>query len=875
VTGVALKEPGPALLIRAHRVYDGVAGDPRRYGPLAAELVEEARHAGDLEALVVGLRALAWYARARRENVRALRLLDEAVRLATRAGLGHRLPELLVTRAAIVLELGKVAAAVHDLDKAAQGAGSGSAEVEFMRAVLLHNLGRLEPAATSYRRVLADPAATLDNRGSAANNLALVLATQGRYEQSLRQLQRAEELAADIGPSMYAFVAHNRGLVLAQSGRPAEGMAELDRSTELFTQADVPLGEYFMEHADVFADLRLLPEASELARRAAAELDAEGVLLLAAEARLTLAQTALLAGDAPRARSVAAESEQLFRRQRRTAWAARATVLMAEAGLLEGNADPHVLRRARHAAGVLDRAGTPSAAAAAQLAAGRLAEQLGRTDVARRCFGEARRWSRRGPVLLRMRGHVAAARMARMAGQEEEVLRHCRAGLSDLTRHRDALGSTELRALASGHGVELGRIGFEALLRSGSPQRVLTWMEKTRAAALLRVEPPASEELTDELADLRVIHAELAQALRDTGEEPVELRGRQAAIEARIRRETWQRPGSVAGPAQIRTATELRRRLDGRVLVSFAAVGGDLVAVVVHHNSSRLLGLGPVQPVRFERDNLLFALRRLARPGGGAASAAARAAAEHAVGRLRELVTSGLDVPPDVPLVVVPDAQTYRLPWSALHPGPVSVAPSAAMWARTTDTPTAADASVVLVAGPSLPGALTEVDAIHRLHERPTVLTGPAATVRATTEALAGAGLAHLACHGRLRSDNPSFSALELADGQLTVHEMDRRGIAPFRVVLAACDSAADTTYVGDELLGFVSALLARGTGGIVASVVAVGDIESSSLMEQVHRGLARGRSMAEALQVSRAALDTADPREFVNWCSFTAYGAG
>jgi Tfp pilus assembly protein PilF len=285
VTGVALKEPGPALLIRAHRVYDGVAGDPRRYGPLAAELVEEARHAGDLEALVVGLRALAWYARARRENVRALRLLDEAVRLATRAGLGHRLPELLVTRAAIVLELGKVAAAVHDLDKAAQGAGSGSAEVEFMRAVLLHNLGRLEPAATSYRRVLADPAATLDNRGSAANNLALVLATQGRYEQSLRQLQRAEELAADIGPSMYAFVAHNRGLVLAQSGRPAEGMAELDRSTELFTQADVPLGEYFMEHADVFADLRLLPEASELAGRAAAELDAEGVLLLAAEAR--------------------------------------------------------------------------------------------------------------------------------------------------------------------------------------------------------------------------------------------------------------------------------------------------------------------------------------------------------------------------------------------------------------------------------------------------------------------------------------------------------------------------------------------------------------------------------------------------------------
>ena len=125
----------------------------------------------------------------------------------------------------------------------------------------------------------------------------------------------------------------------------------------------------------------------------------------------------------------------------------------------------------------------------------------------------------------------------------------------------------------------------------------------------------------------------------------------------------------------------------------------------------------------------------------------------------------------------------------------------------------------------------------------------------ATTDALAGAGLAHLACHGRLRSDNPSFSALELADGQLTVHELDRRGIAPTRVVLAACDSAADMTYVGDELLGFVSALLARGTRGVLASMVAVGDTESVDLMEQLHCGLAGGRSMPDALHAARAGL--------------------
>ena len=132
----------------------------------------------------------------------------------------------------------------------------------------------------------------------------------------------------------------------------------------------------------------------------------------------------------------------------------------------------------------------------------------------------------------------------------------------------------------------------------------------------------------------------------------------------------------------------------------------------------------------------------------------------------------------------------------------------------------------------------------------------------ATTAALAGARLAHLACHGRLRADNPSFSALELADGHLT------------ECVLIQ-DEGRDTTYVGDELLGFVSALLARGAVGIVASVVAVGDVESVRLMEQLHRELARGLSMAEALHAARATLDAAEPREFVNWCTFTAYGAG
>ncbi len=875
VTGVTREEPSGSLLIRAQQAYDGVVGDPRRFDRTAADVVETARRTADSEALVVGLRAVAWAARARRENRRALQLLDEAVRLARRAGLMHRLAELLVTRAAVVLELGQVAVALRDLDRAVAGADRSVPEAEFMRAVLLHNLGRLEPAAASYRRVVDDPAATLDNRGSAANNLALVAASRGRFDESLRHLDRAEELAAGIGPSMYAFVAHNRGLVLAQSGRLAEALSQLDRATELFAETGVPLGEYHMEYADVLAELRLLPEARDLAGRAAADLEAQGVLLLAAEARLTVAQTALLAGDAGTARAAADDAERLFRRQRRTAWAARATVLAAEAALLDGAADVHVVRRAARAAGYLDRSGMPTAAAAAHLAAGRLAARLERPRVARRCLEVARDRSRRGPVLLRLRGHLAGATAERLAGRDEAALRHCRAGLADLARHRAALGSTELRALASGHGVELGRIGLEALLHTGSPLRVLGWMERTRAAALVNVEPPAPAGLQDELAELRLVHAELAQALRETGEEPAELRARQAAAEARVRRSTWRRSGSGAVRAPGCTPGELRRRLDGRALASFATVEDDLVAVVLHGRRSRLVHLGPARAVRAECDGLLFALRRLVRPGRATALAAARASADEGLRRLAGLLLEPLEVPADVPLVVVPDGRTHRVPWAALHGAPVTATPSAALFARPEPAAPRDAGTVVLVAGPRLPGAVAEVEAVGRCHARPAVLSGEAATVAATTDALAGAGLAHLACHGRLRADNPTFSSLELADGRLTVHELDRRGIAPRRVVLAACDSAADVAYAGDELLGFVSALLARGTTGVLASTVAVGDVESVDLMAEVHRGLADGRTVADALHAARGRLDVADPRQFVHWCAFGAYGAG
>jgi CHAT domain-containing protein len=75
-------------------------------------------------------------------------------------------------------------------------------------------------------------------------------------------------------------------------------------------------------------------------------------------------------------------------------------------------------------------------------------------------------------------------------------------------------------------------------------------------------------------------------------------------------------------------------------------------------------------------------------------------------------------------------------------------------------------------------------------------------------------------------------------------------------------------------VVGFISSLLARGTAGVVASVAAVPDVAAVDLMYALHEQLAKGRTLTHALFTARESLDRTDPAAFVNWCTFSAYGA-
>ena len=201
------------LLIHARALADAVDADPRAVEPQAVALVAAARRMRDPELLSLSLRALARASRARWDESTARRLLDESVRVSRRHGLHHVEALALMSRAAVLLELGSSSASDRDLEAATHALGRAVgldaaeqrlllAQIDLSRAVVDQAAGRLSTAETRLRHVLDVPG--IDGRlaAMASNNLALVLAERGAYGLALEQADRAVQLsAAAAGPA--------------------------------------------------------------------------------------------------------------------------------------------------------------------------------------------------------------------------------------------------------------------------------------------------------------------------------------------------------------------------------------------------------------------------------------------------------------------------------------------------------------------------------------------------------------------------------------------------------------------------------------------------------------------------------------------------
>ena len=292
---------------------------------------------------------------------------------------------------------------------------------------------------------------------------------------------------------------------------------------------------------------------------------------------------------------------------------------------------------------------------------------------------------------------------------------------------------------------------------------------------------------------------------------------------------------------------DLRESLGGRELVSIAGAGGDLVAVVVAGRRSAVVELGPIVEMRRAAERATAAFRGLVatrtKGAGATVEAARRRAAREAVDELERRLVEPLALAAHDIVLVLP-ADLHAVPWRALpslRGRAITLAPSVRWWLDTSRLSDGrADGADPRRRRAAARGGRDRGGSGRRLPPGARVLAGESATTRAVTDGLVGAPLAHIVAHGRFRHDNPLWSTIELADGPLSVYELELLEHTPPMMVLASCDSGVGGPRGGEQLLGLSQTLLRMGTRSIVASVNLVpDDPTTTAALVALHEDLA------------------------------------
>ena len=807
----------------------------------------------------------------------AIAELRKGVKLARASGRAEREVDVQATLGSTLAWAGRSRQGLAILDRAVADAHGGLAgRVLTRRATVFYGLGRLREAhedlsrALSYLRRAGDAvweARSLTWRAE----VSLALGLTGRAD---ADYTRAEELFATTGQELeYAMARHNRGLAALTRGDLPEALTYLDEAEKRYDALGADIPELAIDRCLALLAAGLTRDAAREADTALSRIPQEGgIAYKRAELLFTAATATLAAGDEADARQRARQAARLFRAQDRPVWAARADLVSTQARYAAGERSAGLYRYAERVAGRLDPA-SGGEAMRAHLLAGRLALDRRMSAEADQHLERAARSRRRRPPLTRSVAWLARALQAEARGDTRATLAACARGLDALDEHQRTLGATELRAHGTAHGAELALIAQRDALSRRDARRLLFWSERWRATALASrgTAPRHNPELDADLSALRNVTRLLG--VDDTaGPRRAALEREQRRLEMEVQARTRRSPGSGERTAGDPGLDALFGELGDTTLVELVRVDGMLHAITVTGRRVRLHTVGsiPESEVRLSRFTLRRLAYRMARPGD-----------DQVLAHRGKILESRLLGPAaahlgDGPVVIVPPGRLRAVPWTlmpSLRDRVVTVAPSAATWLRARRKQPPAQRRVVLVVGPGLTAGTAEVPRLRLSYPGAVMLGRGSATAERVLSALDGAWLAHIAAHGTFRADNPLFSSLQLDDGPLTVHDFERLGQAPHRLILSSCDSGLAAAVGADELLGLASSLVPLGAAGIVASVVPVNDVAAVPVMLALHDALGAGATLPGALLAARQATN-GDTLAEATAQSFLALGA-
>lgn len=140
----------------------------------------------------------------------------------------------------------------------------------------------------------------------------------------------------------------------------------------------------------------------------------------------------------------------------------------------------------------------------------------------------------------------------------------------------------------------------------------------------------------------------------------------------------------------------------------------------------------------------------------------------------------------------------------------------------------------------------------------------------------------HFACHALIDENQPFRSALALSlddgkeeDGFLQVRELYNLRLNANLVVLSACQTARGKMERGEGILGLTRMFFYSGANSVLSTLWPIDDKSTAYFMTRYYRHLADGRTIAEALRLTKLDMIRSNFSQPYFWAGFVLNGDG
>ncbi|MDQ3798052.1 MAG: CHAT domain-containing protein [Acidobacteriota bacterium] len=744
------------------------------------------------------------------------------------------------------------------------------------------------------------------------NSLAYVLSHRCQFREAEKFYEEALEFAAQTELMVTkAEIESNIGYFSLFQGRYDRALEFLEKARSSYAELGMPHQSAVaeLEMADAYLELNLHSEAAAIYKRVIPMFSEIGMPFEHARALINFARVLFVPGKAGKSYALLKAARQTFKET--GSKVGEAIVLLNEAQFLfaEGKFE-ETIKMLGQSEVPFSQAGIKGAFAWADYLRAESWRALGNLSDAQKLLEETLQYAETNQIpLLVVRCLTSLGLLAKTAADLKTAENYFKSAVSLIENLRAPLPSEDIRTAFFGDKLtpyhELVKICLNDEKRVGEAFEII---EKSRSRTLLEMmrhngngaavngnNLDLRRKITDLREELNWLYNQINLPTRENANRTLATvqklqeaaRERENTIDELTRQINLREPQKFEAGNQAFNFAELQKSLGGEtVLVEFVEIDGVFSAFVVSDASVRVFSplcrADDVTALLARLNFQLDALRsnsQLIAPHFYELTLRTRRVLQEFYDLLLRPLEAAIGLRR---LAIVPHRALHYVPFHALYDGLGYViedretiyAPSASILQNCLRKPPRRLENFLLVgfADEQIPLVNEEIETIAALFTNSTILLDERANSGEIKKNASGADVLHLACHGKFRAQNPLFSSLKLADGWLTVREIENLKLNADLVVLSACDTGVNYVAPGDELLGLARGFFSAGASSLVLSLWNVHDATTVQLMRHFYEEIRRGKTPAAALHKAQCEILKKHPHPFF-WSPFFLIG--